>query len=200
MPSKLDIIEETQVTVEEWKTAEDVQETEYSVLHPTVIVTEEVSTLPASLSSSVSMQGNLLRKHDLEGPLKKAQNRSWNNVFCVLKENDLFFYKDLKSFSLNETLQGEETLFLGSASCEAVADYKKKKHVFRLRLSDGNEWLFQGKDEADRQNWIDTFRTSIAETSDQKPKSRSLPLPTTSAAEVKPEKKEKRFSLFPSKK
>lgn len=78
MPSKQDIIKETQVTVEEWKTAEDVQETEqteYSVLHPTVIVTEEVSTLPASLSSSVSMQGNLLRKHDLEGPLKKAQNR-----------------------------------------------------------------------------------------------------------------------------
>ncbi|XP_071971671.1 spectrin beta chain, erythrocytic-like [Engystomops pustulosus] len=204
--SKQDIVEETQV--EAWKTTKDEKVTEeteaaeYSVLHPTVIVTEEASTLPASSPSSTSaqMQGNLLRKHDLEGPLKKAQNRSWNNVFCLLRDHELNFYKDVKSFSLNETLQGEGPLFLGSASCEAVADYKKKKHVFRLRLSDGNEWLFQGKDEADRQTWIDILRTSIAETSDQKPKSKSLPLPSTSASEVKPEKKEKRFSLFPSKK
>ncbi|XP_069806964.1 spectrin beta chain, erythrocytic isoform X2 [Dendropsophus ebraccatus] len=207
LPSKHDI-QETQIIVEEWKsTTEDPESeragpSEYSVLHPTVIVTEEVSTLPASLSSSASahMQGNLLRKHDLEGPLKKAQNRSWNNVFCVLKDHDLYFYKDVKSFSLNETLPGEELLFLGGAACEAVADYKKKKHVFRLRLCDGNEWLFLTKDEADRQAWIDSLRTSIAETSDQKPKSKSLPLPSTSASEVKPEKKEKRFSLFPSKK
>ncbi|KAM3919502.1 spectrin beta chain, erythrocytic isoform 1-T2 [Leptodactylus fuscus] len=207
-PSKEDIIEETQITVEEWKSTKDEEEPEQagqpepSVLHPTVIITEETSTLPASLPSSVSaqIQGYLNRKHDLEGPLKKAQNRSWHNVFCALKDNDLFFYKDVKSFSLNETIQNEEPLFLGSASCEAVADYKKKKHVFRLRLSDGNEWLFQGKDEADRQTWIDTLRTSIAETSDQKPKSKSLPLPSTSATEGKPEKKEKRFSLFPSKK
>ncbi|XP_044127374.1 LOW QUALITY PROTEIN: spectrin beta chain, erythrocytic-like [Bufo gargarizans] len=207
LPSK-QIIEETQVTLEEWKSTKDEQEsvftgqTDYSVLHPTVIVTEEVTTLPADLSSSVSieMQGYLLRKHDLEGPLKKAQNRSWNNVFCVLKDNDLIFYKDLKSFSLNETLQGEEPLFLGSAACEVVADYKKKKHVFRLRLNDGNEWLLQGKDEADRQTWINVLRASIAETSDQKPKSKSLPLPSTSGTEGKSEKKEKRFSLFPSKK
>ncbi|XP_073410266.1 spectrin beta chain, erythrocytic [Dendrobates tinctorius] len=206
--SREDIKMETQATVKEVKTTIDEQETvqtwrtDYSVLHPTVIVAEEVSTLPTSLSSSVGiqMQGNLQRKHDLEGPLKKAQNRAWNNVFCVLKDNDLFFYKDVKSFSLNETLQGEEPLFLGSASCEAVVDYKKKKHVFRLRLSDGNEWLFQGKDEADRQTWIEVLRTSIAETSDQKPKSKSLPYPSTSATEGKPEKKEKRFSLFPSKK
>ncbi|CAJ0955136.1 unnamed protein product [Ranitomeya imitator] len=183
-----DIMMETQATVEEVKTTIVEQETEqiwprdYSVLHPTVIVTEEVST-PTSLSSSVGiqMQGNLQRKHDLEGPLKKAQSRTWNNVFCVLKDNDLFFYKDVKSFSLDETLQGEEPLFLGSASCEAVVDYKKKKH-------------------ADRQTWIDVLRTSIAETSDQKPKSKSLPHPSTSTTEGKPEKKEKRFSLFPSKK
>ncbi|KAG9481099.1 hypothetical protein GDO78_010379 [Eleutherodactylus coqui] len=80
LPSKQEIIVETQVIVEEWDTTKGEQETEYtdySVLHPTVIVTEEVSTLPASLPSAVSiqMQGYLLRKHDLEGSLKKAQSR-----------------------------------------------------------------------------------------------------------------------------
>ncbi|KAM5129946.1 spectrin beta chain, erythrocytic [Mantella aurantiaca] len=207
VPSTQEVLQETHI-MEEWKItteeheAEPMEQAEHSALQPTVIVTEEISTLPAGLPSSspIQIQGYLSRKHDLEEALKKAQIRSWNNVYCVLKNNDLFFYKDAKNFALNESLQGEDGLFLGNASCEAVADYKKKKHVFRLRLSDGNEWLFQAKDEADRQAWIDNIRMSIAETSDQKPKSKSLPLPSASTAEGKPEKKEKRFSLFPSKK
>ncbi|XP_077320775.1 spectrin beta chain, erythrocytic [Lithobates pipiens] len=207
VPGTPEVIHETHI-MEEWKITTEEQETdpmeqaEHSTLHPTVIVTEDISTLPASLpsSSAIQIQGYLLRKHDLEGTLKKAQNRAWSNVYCVLKNNDFFFYKDAKNFALNEPLQGEAGLFLGSASCEAVADYKKKRHVFRLRLSDGNEWLLQAKDEVDRQSWVDNIRISIAETSDQKPKSKSLPLPSTSTSEGKPEKKEKRFSLFPSKK
>ncbi|XP_018423798.1 PREDICTED: spectrin beta chain, erythrocytic-like [Nanorana parkeri] len=202
-----EVIQETHI-MEEWKVPTEEQEpdpmeqAEHSALQPTFTVTEEISTLPASLlsSSTIQIQGFLLRKHDLEEALKKAHNRTWNNAYCVLKNNDFFFYKDAKTFTLNEPLQGEEGLFLGSASCEAVMDYKKKKHVFRLRLSDGNEWLFQAKDEADRQAWVDNIRMSIAETSDHKPKSKSLPLPSTSTAEGTPEKKEKRFSLFPSKK
>ncbi|XP_068110148.1 spectrin beta chain, erythrocytic-like isoform X2 [Hyperolius riggenbachi] len=200
LQSAQEVMKETQVT-EDWnitteEPAEPEVQAEHSVLQPTVIVTEETQTLPASASSSVSvqMQGYLQRKHDLDGTMKKAQNRSWNNVFCMLRNNELFFYKDAKNFALNEPLQGEEALFLGSAACEAVADYKKKKHVFRLRLTDGNEWLFQAKDEADRQSWMDSLKTSIAETSDQKPKTKSLPLP-----ESKSEKKEKRFSLFTKK-
>ncbi|CAH2328068.1 spectrin beta chain, erythrocytic isoform X1 [Pelobates cultripes] len=162
---------------------------------------EHVSTLPAEIghSTNIQMQGYLARKHDLQGPLKKAASRSWTTVYCVLKNYDLFFYKDAKSFAMNESLQGEDPLVLSSATCETVADYKKKKNIFRLRLSDGNEWLFQGKDENERQSWIQVLRTAIMETSDVKPKSQSLPLPSTSTTESKPEKKEKRFSLFTKK-
>ncbi|XP_063803271.1 spectrin beta chain, erythrocytic [Pseudophryne corroboree] len=207
LPSAEDIIEETQDT-EQWKRTEDEREaehtgrTEYSLIRPTTILTEEVSTLPAGVASpvSVQMEGYLLRRHDLEGSPKKAQNRSWNNVYCVLANNELYFYENTKAFALQETFHGADALFLGNVACEAVADSKKKKHVFRLRLGDGNEWLFQGKDEAERQAWIDQLRTSIAETSNQKPKSKSLPPPSTSASDGKPDKKKKRFSFFPSKK
>ncbi|XP_075048594.1 spectrin beta chain, erythrocytic-like [Mixophyes fleayi] len=207
LPSRQDVIEEIQDTVE-WKRAKYEPEAEYpeqfgySVLQPTVIVTEDVSTLPASAASSITvqMEGYLLRKHDLEGSPRKSQNRAWNNVYCVLLNNELFFYEDVKRFALRETFHDKEVLSLANATCEALADSKKRKHVFRLRLSDGNEWLFQGKDEAERQTWIDILRTSIAETTDQKPKSKSLPLPSTSASDAKPEKKKKRFSFFPSKK
>ena len=30
--------------------------------------------------------------------------------------------------------------------CEVAADYKKKKNVFRIRIENGNEYLFQAKD------------------------------------------------------
>ncbi|KAM4690497.1 spectrin beta chain, erythrocytic [Rhinophrynus dorsalis] len=194
--------EESKSTQEVYKTV-STEQTEYSVSEPAGSREEEASTLPAEISSSpnIQMKGYLGRKHDLEGTLKKAANRSWNNVYCVLKNNDLYFYKDDKCIATNETFQGEEPLLLGSASCKATAEYKKKKHIFRLRLSDGNEYLFQGKDENELQAWIHMLRIAIAETSDQKPKSQSLPLPSTSASEgSKTEKKEKRFTLFTLKK
>uniref|UniRef100_A0A8C5MZ37 Spectrin beta chain n=1 Tax=Leptobrachium leishanense TaxID=445787 RepID=A0A8C5MZ37_9ANUR len=159
---------------------------------------KHISTLPTDSGHSIiQMQGYLARKHDLEGPLKKAASRSWTTVYCALKNSVVIFYKDAKSFALNEALQGDESLVLGNASCEAVADYKKKRHVFRLRLSNSNEWLFQAKDENERQSWLEVLRTAINETSDQKAKSQSLPLPFTS--ESKSEKKDKRFSLFTKK-
>ncbi|XP_053553688.1 spectrin beta chain, erythrocytic [Bombina bombina] len=198
--------EEQKITQEEHKstreehTSEITKHTEYSILQPAVSkIEEEVITL-TSISTIIQMQGYLARKHDLEGTVKKASNRSWNTVYCVLKNNDLYFYKDAKNFAMNETLQNEEPLTLGNARCEIVADYKKKKNVFRLRLYDDNEWLFQAKDEAELQAWVPILRTAITESSNEKLKSKSLPLPSTSGTEGKPEKKEKRFSFFPSKK
>ncbi|KAM4663138.1 spectrin beta chain, erythrocytic-like [Discoglossus pictus] len=191
--------EEHKHTSEEHRTEES-DHIEYSILQPAVSRAEEVvSTLPEP-TSTIQMQGYLSRKHDLEGTVKKAANRSWNTLYCVLKNNDLLFYKDAKCFSMNESLQVEQPLILSHASCEVAADYKKKKHVFRLRLSDDNEWLFQGKDENEVQSWIQNLRSAITESTNRKPKSRSLPLPSTSASESRPEKKEKRFSFFPSKK
>uniref|UniRef100_UPI00398F8911 spectrin beta chain, non-erythrocytic 1-like isoform X2 n=1 Tax=Pristiophorus japonicus TaxID=55135 RepID=UPI00398F8911 len=93
------------------------------------------STLPISTSREqvVQLEGYLGRKHELEGPNRKASNRSWTTLYCALKNGEFYFYKDTKNCSAGVTYHGEDPLNLKGAMCEVAADYKKKKHVFKLR-------------------------------------------------------------------
>uniref|UniRef100_A0A4W5QRQ7 Spectrin beta chain n=1 Tax=Hucho hucho TaxID=62062 RepID=A0A4W5QRQ7_9TELE len=95
------------------------------------------ATLPADPLSpkAVLQEGMLGRKHDLEASGKKASNRSWNNLYCVLKPGQMSVYKDAKSFGHGSTYHGEDPLSLGNAKWEVLTNYKKKKHVFILRSS-----------------------------------------------------------------
>ncbi|XP_040831374.1 spectrin beta chain, erythrocytic [Ochotona curzoniae] len=165
---------------------------------------DEPATLPAQRDHghSVQMEGYLGRKHDLEGPNKKASNRSWNHLYCVLRNCELTFYKDAKNLALGVPYHGEEPLALRHAICEIAANYKKKKHVFKLRLSNGSEWLFHGKDEEEMLNWLQGVSTAINESQSIRVKAQSLPLPSLGGPDTSLGKKdkEKRFSFFPKKK
>ncbi|XP_052385972.1 spectrin beta chain, erythrocytic isoform X2 [Carassius gibelio] len=172
---------------------------------------EKAATLPTESSQvqpQVLMEGTLSRKHEMEGPNKKASNRSWNNLYCVLKPGQLSAYKDAKSFSHSVTYHGEEPLNLSNASCEILTNYKKKKQVFKLQLEDGSEYLFQCKDEEELQNWtqaIEQAAQAVTEEPVAGPsgvKAQSLPPPSSTTLEVPSTKKEKekRFSLFAKKK
>uniref|UniRef100_A0A8C4EWP3 Spectrin beta chain n=1 Tax=Dicentrarchus labrax TaxID=13489 RepID=A0A8C4EWP3_DICLA len=110
---------------------------------------ERAATMPLEplRAQTVLQEGMLGRKHDVEGSGKKASNRSWNNLYCVLKPGQLSAYKDAKSFGHGVTYHGEIPLSLSNASWEILTNYKKKKHVSKLRLGDGSEYLFQCKDE-----------------------------------------------------
>ncbi|KAJ7416073.1 Spectrin beta chain, erythrocytic [Willisornis vidua] len=163
---------------------------------------EEPATLPARVSS-IQLEGYLGRKHDLEAATKRASNRSWSTRYCVLRGGQLAFFKDAKSRALGLPCQGEEPLGLYNARCEVPTGYKKKKHVFKLRLSNGSEWLFHGKDEEELQAWLQGLSTAITECQGSWGKTQSLPLslPLAPAEPPLPRKdKEKRFSFFPKKK
>nr|XP_030131249.3 spectrin beta chain, erythrocytic [Taeniopygia guttata]XP_032604878.2 spectrin beta chain, erythrocytic [Taeniopygia guttata] len=163
---------------------------------------EEPATLPARVSS-VQLEGYLGRKHDLEAATKRASNRSWSTRYCVLRGGQLAFFKDAKSRALGLPCQGEEPLGLWDARCEVPAGYKKKKHVFKLRLSNGSEWLFHGKDEEELQAWLQGLSAAIMECQGSRGKVQSLPLPIPPAppeAHLPRKDKEKRFSFFPKKK
>uniref|UniRef100_A0A4W4H3Y7 Spectrin beta chain n=1 Tax=Electrophorus electricus TaxID=8005 RepID=A0A4W4H3Y7_ELEEL len=131
----------------------DIQESSYMepAASSSTYITEETeqATLPtaAPQTQATLMEGTLARKHELEGPNKKASNRSWNNIYCVLKPGQLGAYKDGKNFAHGVTYHGENPLSLSNATCEVLTSYKKKKQVFKLRLGDGSEYLFQCKDE-----------------------------------------------------
>ncbi|XP_069713311.1 spectrin beta chain, erythrocytic [Phaenicophaeus curvirostris] len=158
---------------------------------------EEPATLPAR-TCSVQLEGYLGRKHDLEAATKRASNRSWSTRYCVLRGGQLAFFKDAKSRALGLPCHGEEPLALRDALCEVAAGYKKKKHVFKLRLSNGSEWLFHGKDEEELQAWLQGLSSAISECQGSRGKAQSLPLPP--APPLPRKDKEKRFSFFPKKK
>ncbi|NWZ88265.1 SPTN2 protein, partial [Poecile atricapillus] len=50
------------------------------------------------------------------------------------------------------------------ARCHPATAYRKRKHVFRLGLSDGKEFLFQAKDEADMALWLRAIEAAAGAT------------------------------------
>uniref|UniRef100_A0A667YN37 Spectrin beta chain n=1 Tax=Myripristis murdjan TaxID=586833 RepID=A0A667YN37_9TELE len=182
----------------------------------------QAATLPAKTqqdSPTSQLEGFLHRKHEWEGHNKKASSRSWHNVYCVINQQEMGFYKDQKSASQGIPYHSEIPISLKDAVCEVALDYKKKKHVFKLKVTDGNEYLFQAKDDEEMNAWISAISAAVSgDRSDVTPSSHSsapsaaaataraqtLPASVAMAAESSPGKrekdKEKRFSLFSKKK
>ncbi|KAK2824698.1 hypothetical protein Q5P01_021873 [Channa striata] len=179
----------------------------------------QAATLPAKTQQDAptsQLESFLHRKHEWEGHNKKASNRSWHNVYCVINQQEMGFYKDQKSASQGIPYHSEIPVSLKDAVCEVALDYKKKKHVFKLKITDGNEYLFQAKDDDEMNTWISSITAAVSgDKSEITPSSHSTPPPaaraqtlpasvTTATAESSPGKrekdKEKRFSLFSKKK
>ncbi|KFV78326.1 Spectrin beta chain, non-erythrocytic 1 [Struthio camelus australis] len=181
----------------------------------TAIQAQTAATLPAKTQEipSAQMEGFLHRKHEWETHSKKASSRSWHNVYCVINNQEMGFYKDSKAAASGIPYHNEIPVSLKEAVCEIAVDYKKKKHVFKLRLTDGNEYLFQAKDDEEMNTWIQaiTSAISLSPTTQSTPASsraQTLPASVTITSESSPGKrekdkekdKEKRFSLFGKKK
>uniref|UniRef100_A0A3Q2GIH4 Spectrin beta chain n=1 Tax=Cyprinodon variegatus TaxID=28743 RepID=A0A3Q2GIH4_CYPVA len=178
---------------------------------------EPSATLPSrggADSEPENMEGILCRKQEMESHNKKAATRSWQNVYCVLRKGNLGFYKDNKSAANGIPYHGEVPIRLDGSVCEIAHDYKKRKHVFKLRLADGKEYLFQAKDEAEMSSWIQSIVSSIPTGSSDSPGaprlSRAMTMPPISPSsgegvtmrnkEGKEKDREKRFSFFGKKK
>ncbi|KAM4625037.1 spectrin beta chain, erythrocytic [Polymixia lowei] len=170
---------------------------------------ERAATMPTEplRVQAVLQEGMLARKLDVEGSGKKASNRSWNNLYCVLKQGQLSSYKDAKSFGHGVTYHGEDPLSLSNASWEILTNYKKKKHVFKMRLGDGSEYLFQCKDEDELQRWTQAIDQSLVADEPAGPsgaKAHSLPPPSSSTtlpeSSSAKKDKEKMFSRFAKRK
>ncbi|KAM8810054.1 spectrin beta chain, non-erythrocytic 1 [Eudromia elegans] len=181
---------------------------------------QTAATLPAKTQEipAAQMEGFLHRKHEWETHSKKASSRSWHNVYCVINNQEMGFYKDSKAAASGIPYHNEIPVSLKEAVCEVAVDYKKKKHVFKLRLTDGNEYLFQAKDDEEMNTWIQAITSAISSdkievspTTQSTPASsraQTLPASVTITSESSPGKrekdkekdKEKRFSLFGKKK
>jgi len=55
-------------------------------------------------------------------------------VYCVVNQGELGFYKDQRSAVQGLPYHAEVPVSLQGALGEVAMDYKKKKHVFKLKL------------------------------------------------------------------
>uniref|UniRef100_A0A665ST05 Spectrin beta chain n=1 Tax=Echeneis naucrates TaxID=173247 RepID=A0A665ST05_ECHNA len=176
--------------------------------------TSQSSTLPSKNQDlSSQLEGFLHRKHEWEGHNKKASNRSWHNVYCIINNQEMGFYKDSKAAAQGVPYHNEVPISLREATCDVASDYKKKKHVFKLRGSDPCCPL-----QEEMSTWIQAIlNASAADRSDvqgsnpgtpSSGRAQTLPAAVTLTTESSPGKrekdkekeKEKRFSLFSKKK
>uniref|UniRef100_A0A3Q1I7J7 PH domain-containing protein n=1 Tax=Anabas testudineus TaxID=64144 RepID=A0A3Q1I7J7_ANATE len=106
-------------------------------------------TTPQPPSHTAHNEGFLYRKKatssDLEAQQRSPNSKSWVNVYCVLKEGKITFYKDARNH--NTTYNGEPPVDLSNCSFDPSLGYKKKKNVFILQVNDGNNFVFHAKDE-----------------------------------------------------
>lgn len=62
------------------------------------------------------------------------------------------FFKDTEDFSSSKAATAPITIF--NAICEKADDYTKKKNVFRLKCTDGSEFLFLAPSQEEMEDWV----------------------------------------------
>ncbi|XP_022241663.1 spectrin beta chain, non-erythrocytic 1-like [Limulus polyphemus] len=109
----------------------------------------------------VEMEGFLERKQELQSGGKRATIRSWKTYYTVLCGQLLCFFKGKDAFIENNA--SSPPLVVAHAKCSKATDYTKKKHVFRLQLSDGSEYLFMAHMENEMHDWLEklSFHASL---------------------------------------
>jgi len=122
-------------------------------------------------------EGILVRKHEWESINKKASNRSWDKLYVTLSGPSLAFYKDQKHAKSdpNGYYHGEQPIDLNGASCAIASDYTKRPHVFRLKLSNGGDYLFQCKDDDEMMTWIHSVSAASGAESGSPTRAQTLP-------------------------
>merc|ERR1719232_1991719 len=143
------------------------------------------------------LEGMLVRKHEWESTTKKASNRSWEKLCVVLKGSQIVFYKDQKTYRSKpeDTFRGELPVDLAGAEATIATDYTKKKHVFRLKLLNGGDYLFQALDDEQMNLWVDNINRQ-AQGQEEAGQGKSQTLPPGSDKKDEP----KRRSFFTLKK
>ncbi|XP_056298714.1 spectrin beta chain, non-erythrocytic 4 [Pseudoliparis swirei] len=122
-------------------------------------------TTPQPPSHTAENKGFLYRKKatasDLEAQQRSPNSKSWMNIYCVLKEGQMTFYKDARH--LTTTYNEEPPVDLINCSFDPSMGYKKKKNVFILQMNDGINFAFHAKDEEDLKAWTSNITNCIAE-------------------------------------
>ncbi|PAA46340.1 hypothetical protein BOX15_Mlig013263g8 [Macrostomum lignano] len=127
--------------------------------------------------TAAKLEGPLARKHEWDQAGKKAQHRSWQQIYVVLEAGHLRFYKDQRYAKERpqDTYHHEAPLDLNGASSAPAPDYNKRPHVFRLKMASGAEYLFQARSEAEMTDWVTRVNAAAGATPTTAARAATLP-------------------------
>jgi hypothetical protein len=107
------------------------------------------------------IEGLLSRKHEWQEEGKKASGRSWHELYIVFRCDDatLSAYKDQRHAKERpqDRYHHESIIELNGATAAPATDYNKRPHVFRVKLSNGGEYLFQAHSDKEMRDWVNTI-------------------------------------------
>nr|CDS28968.2 spectrin beta chain [Hymenolepis microstoma] len=119
------------------------------------------------------LEAVLHRKNEWETATKRASGRSWHELYFVLNATlgTLSAYKEARSAhdKPSHTYHKEAPASLAGAVAAPATNYDKRPYVFRLKLANGGESLFQCPSEDEMHNWVEAINAIAA----------SLPAPIT---------------------
>jgi spectrin beta len=171
-----------------------------------VVAQQEAQATQSAVSASVEVEGGhsgiLIRKHQWESTTKKASNRGWDKLFVILSNKTLAFYKDQKHAKADPKsyYRHEQPIDLEGASAAVATDYVKRPHVFRIKLANGGDFLFQCKDEDEMNGWMSKVNAAGSTTGELPSPQRSQTLPTSAEGPRSEEPKKRGFFTLGKKK
>ncbi|XP_072302856.1 spectrin beta chain, non-erythrocytic 4 [Eucyclogobius newberryi] len=122
-------------------------------------------TTPQPPPNTAQNEGFLYRKKattsELEAQQRSPNSKTWVNVYCVLKDGKLNFYKDARH--LTTTYNEEPSVEMCNCTFDPSMGYKKKKNVFIVQINDGNNFIFHAKDEEDLKAWTSNITSAITD-------------------------------------
>ncbi|XP_067650553.1 rho GTPase-activating protein 23-like isoform X1 [Haliotis asinina] len=92
---------------------------------------------------------------------KKSSDRSWKEVWVVLRGHCLFLFKERRETQSTFNFDDEKPISIKSSLVDIKHEYaKRKKHVFQLVTYNGSEYLFQADDKGTMLLWIQAIKTN----------------------------------------
>ncbi|KAG0986880.1 hypothetical protein G6F29_002933 [Rhizopus arrhizus] len=97
-------------------------------------------------------------------PEVRSTNRAWRFLYIKIFGTLILAYKQNPKYKKN--LRPTWSYSMQGAQVAVATDYMKHRHVLRLRIANGPQFLIKTYTELDKLNWIDSLESSINISSD----------------------------------
>ncbi|XP_043231294.1 rho GTPase-activating protein 23-like isoform X3 [Amphibalanus amphitrite] len=89
---------------------------------------------------------------------KRAPDRSWRELWAVLRGDALSFYRDRKEVNQTPSSLEEQPVNVALCQLDTAEDYTRRKNVFRLQTHTMSEYLLQTEHVLERERWLEALR------------------------------------------